>query len=228
MAHPSSTETTTLVRTSEPNLDEELRRMAHLQMGQVVYHNEYNLPRVGNGPSTHQDAKAYLASQMYTDAVFNQDIRVIQTIINRVDGGLPKDIDVAEYQTLFGDCMNQVLDMDDSIKLKVMPNDTVMMALCKSLYDLATADIYHVMKSDVNGNKWAKKVNPSTERKQARDSALRMVLERAGGRKTSVPAKSAELGQVVVASWITAALPQEGDTGEDRSESCDRGAGVAL
>jgi hypothetical protein len=181
--------------------------MAHLQMGQVVYRNEYDLPRVGNGPSTHQDAKAYLASQMFTDAVFNQDIRVIQTIINRIDGGLPKDTEIEGYQTLFGDCMNLVLDMDDSIKLKVMPEDTVMMALCKSLYDLATADIYHVMKSDVHGNKWAKKVNPTTEKKQARDSAMRLVLERAGGRKTAAPTRATGPGQVVVADWITAALP---------------------
>jgi hypothetical protein len=185
--------------------------MAHLQMGQVVYRNEFDLPRVGTGTSAHQDAKAYLASQMYTDAVFYADIRVIQTIINRVDGGLPKDVDVAEYQTLFGDCMNQVLDMDDSVKLKVMPTDTVMMALCKSLYDLATADIYHEMKSDKHGNKWCKKINPSTEKKQSRDSAMRLVLERAGGRRTTTPAKSAELGQVVVADWITKALPGEGD-----------------
>jgi hypothetical protein len=144
---------------------------------------------------------------MFTDAVFNQDIRVIQTIINRIDGGLPKDIDVGEYQTLFGDCMNQVLEMTAGTQLKVLPTDTVMMALCKSLYDIASTDVYHEIKSDKNGNHWSRKINPSTEKKQAKDSALRLVLERAGGRKTTIPARTKELETPIIASWITQALP---------------------
>jgi hypothetical protein len=182
--------------------------MAHLQMGQVVYQNEHGIPRVGDDSGALKDAKAYLASQMFTDAVFNQDIRVIQTIINRIDGGLPKDVDVAEYQTLFGDCMTEVLGMASHLQLKVLPSDTVMMALCKSLFDIASEDIYHRIKDDGHGNKWSMKINPTTEKKQARDSALRLVLERSGGRRTATLAKVAELGKVVVAPWITQALPQ--------------------
>jgi hypothetical protein len=172
------------------------------------------VPRVGDGSDSQRDAKSYLASQMFTDAVFNQDIRVISTIVNRIDGGLPKDTEVAGYQTLFGDCMNEVLGMSSHLQVRVLPSDTVMMALCKSLFDIASTDIYHEIKSDKNGNRWSKKINPSTEKKQARDSALRLVLERAGGRKTTIPAKAQELGRVVVADWITQALPQ----GEDRSD----------
>lgn len=178
--------------------------MAHLPMSDVVYRSEHDLPRISAGERT---ARAHLASQMFTDAVFNQDIRVIQTIINRIDGGLPKDTEVDEYQTLFGDCMNQVLAMTSGSQLKVLPQDSVMMALCKSLYDLATADIYHEVKRDKHGNVWARKVNPTAERKQARDSALRLVLERAGGRKTAVPAQPARLEEVDVADWIKNALP---------------------
>jgi hypothetical protein len=202
--------------------------MAHLQMGQVVYKNEYGIPRVGNDACADHDAKAYLSSQMFTDAVFNQDIRVIQTIINRIDGGLPKDVEVAEYQTLFGDCMTEVLGMASHLQLKVMPEDTVMMALCKSLYDIASADIYHEIKSDKYGNHWSKKINPSTEKKQARDSALRLVLERAGGRRTATPARVAELGRVIIAPWITQALPQEEVVDDVRAEADPRGVGVAL
>jgi hypothetical protein len=176
-------------------------------MSQVVYRSEFGVPRIGNGSDGLADAKAFLASQMYTDAVFSQDIRVIQTIINRIDGGLPKDVEVDSYQTLFGDCMNEVLAMEHQEQLKVMPTDTVMMALCKSLFDIASTDIYHEIKSDKTGNKWSRKVNPSTERKQARDSALRLVLERAGGRKTTILAKAKEIDTVVVADWITQALP---------------------
>lgn len=178
--------------------------MAHLQMSQVVYQNEYGVPRLG-GDSP--NARGHLVSQMYTDAVFNQDIRVIQTIINRIDGGLPKDTEVHSYQTLFGDCMNDVLEMTQGSQLKVVPEDTVMMALCKSLYDIATTDIYHEIKSDKHGNRWSKKITPSTERKQARDSALRLVLERAGGRKTAILAAVDTREEVLVADWIQQALP---------------------
>lgn len=189
--------------------------MAHLPMGQVVRKSEFGSPLIG---SDSVNAQSYLTSRMYTDAVFNQDIRVIQTIINRIDGGLPRDTEIDEYRTLFGDCMNEVLAVTDGTQLKVMPEDTVMMALCKSLYDIATQDIYHEMKSDKHGNKWSKKVNPTTEKKQARDSALRLVLERAGGRKTAVPVQQGRTVEIGVADWITAALPsgepEEGDTDE--------------
>lgn len=181
-------------------------------MGQVVWNNEHGVPRVISGES---NAKGHLVSQMYTDAVFNQDIRVIQTIINRIDGGLPKDTDLDSYQTLFGDCMNAVLEITDGTQLKVTPEDTVMMALCKSLYDIATADIYNEIKTDKHGNRWSRKITPSTERKQARDSALRLVLERAGGRKTAILAAADTREEVVVADWIQQALPG----GEAASES---------
>lgn len=177
-------------------------------MSQVVYQSEYGTPRIA---SSSPNARGHLVSQMYTDAVFNQDIRVIQTIISRIDGGLPKDTEVDSYQTLFGDCINEVLEMTSGTQLKVLPEDTVMMALCKSLYDLATADIYHEIKSDKHGNKWSRKVTPSTEKKQARDSALRMILERSGGRKMATPAAQKEIAEVQVADWITQSLPTGGD-----------------
>jgi hypothetical protein len=193
----------------------------------VVHKNEWGNPRIG-AINDSPNAKSYLTSQMYTDAVFNQDIRVIQTIINRIDGGLPKDSDVEHYQTLFGDCMNEVLQLTSGEQLKVLPSDTVMMALCKSLYDIATTDIYHEIKSDKNGNKWSRRINPSTEKKQARDSALRLVLERAGGRKTATPSAPPNLGRIEVADWIKSALPQKEEVDEAGVETGDRGAGVAL
>jgi hypothetical protein len=156
-------------------------------------------------------AKSHLAAQMFTDAVFNQDIRVIQTIVQRIDGGLPKDTELSEYKTEFGDCLNEVLALESHMQLVVVPDDTVMMALCKSLYDIASSDIYHEIKSDAHGNKWSKKVNPSTEKKQARDSALRLVLERSGGRKTITSANRKEIQVIEVASWITMSLPQKGE-----------------
>lgn len=193
-----------LAKREKYNLDDEIRSMAHMTMGQVVYVTEHGIPNLGL-PNSDSNAKQWLASRMFTDAVLNQDIRVIQTIINRIDGGLPKDIDIDNYQTLFGDTLNEVLEMKSDAQMTVRPEDTVMMALCKSLYSIAVKDIYHKT-SDKGGSLATVKINPSTEAKQARDAALRLVLERAGGRKTSIPNQK-ELQEVNVADWIKKSLP---------------------
>jgi hypothetical protein len=190
-----SSKSTQLVKINEQALDAELRLMVHQVMSDVVQVAEGDIPRI-NYIGYASNATQHLVSQMLTDAVFNQDIYVIQTIINRVDGGLPKDVDLHSYQTLFGDCMKQVLAMDKAEQTKVMPDDTVMLALCKSLYDMAARDIYVDPVSK-------KKRNPSAVVKQERDSALRLVLERSGGRKTSIATTKTEQ-PAEVAPWIKA------------------------
>lgn len=165
-----------------------------MKMCDVVTISEGMRMNIGFPKSSVNNAASYLVARLFTDAVFNQDIRSITTIINRIDGGLPKDSEIDKYQTLFGDCINKVLAMESPDRLKVLPEDTVMMAMCKSLYDLAVQDIY-----------WdpvkLKKVKPSTDRKQERDNALRIILERSGGRKTlaSIPEVKEE---VEIADWI--------------------------
>lgn len=168
--------------------------MAHKKMSDVVIVSEGIDPRIGLPRSNVKNAATYLVCRLFTDAVFNQDIRAIQLIINRIDGGLPKDTEVNSYQTLFGDCLTEVLNMTDGNQLKVMPDDTVMMALCKSLYDLSVQDIYW-------DDRLGKKKKPSTDKKQERDAALRMILERTGGRKTlAEQPKEAEI--VETAEWL--------------------------
>lgn len=140
------------------------------------------------------NAADYLVCRMFTDAIFNEDIRTIQLIVNRIDGGLPKDVDMSVYQTKFSDCFNEIMQLDNTAQLSVKPDDTVMMALCKALYALATQDIY-----------WDSvrccKRRPSTDKKQERDSALRMVLERTGGRKT-IPVAPHEVEEIEEADWV--------------------------
>lgn len=172
--------------------------MVSMTMGEVVVLSEGRLPRIGY-PSAYKNGARRLVAQMFTDAVFNQDIRVIQSIINRIDGGLPLDYEVSDYQTLFGDALNDVLKLSDMEKAKVFPTDTLLTALCKSLYDLAGRDIYG--EAGQRGNK-----RPSTEAKQERDAALRIVLERAGGRKTT-PIVGKAVESVGVADWVKQALP---------------------
>lgn len=152
-------------------------------------------PRIG--PDSREgtaSAATYLVCRLFTDAIFSEDIRAIQLIINRVDGGLPKDVEVDDYQTQFSDCLNQIMTVTDGSQLKVLPDDTVMMALCKALYALATQDIYW----DAERGRMRR---PSTDRKQERDAAMRMVLERTGGRKTLVVAHDVK-EDVEEADWI--------------------------
>lgn len=177
---------------SKATVDESIARLANEYIGDVVSIAEGN--RFMIGMVTAQNAADYLVSRLFTDAVFSNDIRAIQLIINRIDGGLPKDTEVAKYQTEFGDCLNEIMAMTKGDQTKVNPDDTVMMALCKSLYHIATQDIYWDAEK-------LKSRHPSDSVKKERDAALRMVLERTGGRKTlsSVPLEKED---VEIAGWI--------------------------
>lgn len=171
--------------------------MANERLADVVMASEGLRPNIG--PCSHEgsdSAAAYLVCRMFTDAIFSQDIRAIQLIINRVDGGLPKDVEVGEYRTQFSDCLNEIMAMPVGEQVKLQPDDTVMMALCKALYALSVQDIYW-------DHEKGKPRRPSVDKKQERDAALRMVLERTGGRKTLVSASKAK-EQVEDASWISA------------------------
>lgn len=164
-------------------------------MSDVIIVAEGLDPRIGVPKTNEANAATYLVCRLFTDAVFNQDIRAIQLIINRIDGGLPKDTEVSNYKTEFGDCLTEVLNMTDGKGLTVKPDDTVMMALCKSLYDLSIQNIYWDARK-------CKKCKPSTEKKQERDAALRMILERTGGRKT-LAEQPKEVETVEIAGWLS-------------------------
>lgn len=185
--------------TSVATVDESIARMARRKMRDVVSVAEGDHWLIG--AMNARNAADVLVARLFTDAVFSDDIRSIQLIINRIDGGLPKDVDVDSYKTEFGDALNQVMSITDGDIIKIMPDDTVMLALCKNLYQMAIQDIY-----------WdpvaKRKRRPSEAMKKERDSALRMVLERTGGRKTltDVP-KLVE--DVEVAPWIAQLPAQE-------------------
>lgn len=151
-------------------------------------------PGIGFPRTNAQNAADFLVCRLFTDAIFNQDIRAIQLIINRIDGGVPKDVEMDGYRTLFADCFEEIMQMESSDQMKFEKDDTVIMGLCKSLYALAVQDIYW-------DEEKMRKRRPSVERKQERDAALRMVLERTGGRKTT-PIEVKEHDEINDADWI--------------------------
>lgn len=190
-----------MTRRSDATVDEHIARMANSPMSEVVSFSEGGRGMIGTLRST--NAAEFLVSRLFTDAVFNQDIRSIQLIINRIDGGLPKDTEVDLYKTQFGDCLEEIMKMPDGEQLKVKPEDTVMLALCKSLYSIATEDLYWDMEHD-------RKRRPTDAQKRDRDAAMRMVLERTGGRKTLSSVAEERHEDVEVAPWI--AQLQSGNT----------------
>lgn len=137
--------------------------------------------------------------RMFTDAVFNEDIRCIQLIINRIDGGLPKDTEVSQYRSYFTDCVRELMSQPETQRFMVDPEESVMMAIAKSLYNIACEDIYW---DEIAG----KPKKPSDTKKQLRDNAMRMILERAGGRKTKVEIPEEE-DVVTTPDWLNKALP---------------------
>lgn len=180
-------------------VDEAIARMANRKICDVVSVAEgTDSDHLMIGIRHAKNAAEYLVARLFTDAVFSDDIRSIQLIINRIDGGLPKDVDVERYQTEFGDCLNTVMAMTRVEQTKIDPNDTVMLALCKNLYQMAVQDIYWDPEHKV-------KRRPSEAAKKERDAALRMVLERTGGRKTltDIPI---QIEDIEDAPWI-AELP---------------------
>lgn len=190
------------METNELTVDNAIEQLANRKLADVVCVSEFitedgkqasrpafSIPRGGSA-----NAADFLVCRMFTDAIFNEDIRTIQLIINRIDGGLPKDTDMDFYNTQFSDCFKVIMQMENSEQLKLKPDDTVMMALCKALYALATQDIYWDPERMVRRR-------PSTDKKQERDSALRMVLERTGGRKT-IPVASKEHDEIETADWV--------------------------
>lgn len=181
------------------SLDDEIEIMADRTLGDVIYLAEGKDPRIGFPKHYSANATTFLVARLFTDAVFNQDIRAIQNIVNRIDGGLPKDTDVTQYQTKFGDCINELLTYPLDARHRISPDDSIMMAMCKSLYDIATQDIYW------NEEKQVKVRKPPTDKKNERDAAMRMILDRAGGRKTHMEqAKEIEIPKV--AGWIEALM----------------------
>ena len=185
----------TIAATNERSLDDQILEMARSRMGQVVRMAD-TVPRA-EFPTGARCAAQHLVSRMFTDAIFSQDIRTIEVIINRIDGSNPRDDQMSSLQTLFGDAINRILEIEDPQELKVTPDDTVMDALCKSLYDLAAQDIYH--EEDDEGN--IKNKRPSAEVKKSHEAALRIVIERSQGRKTT-PTLVEDVPEIGEADWL--------------------------
>ena len=190
----SSCSRTDLMELNSSTLDDNISLVASMPLGEVVVVAEGNHPVIKFAQSNSPNAGMFLVCRLFTDAIFSQDVRSIQLIVNRMDGGVPTDTDVAKFQTQFGDCLSELMELTEPERLKVLPEDSVMMGLCKSLYDMAVQDIYWDTEK-------GKRRRPSTDAKRDRDAAMRLILERVGGRKTHALVE-ADVEDVEIADWI--------------------------
>lgn len=181
---------------SRLTVDEQIEYLSKRRLSEVVMVSEGNTPRIGPDSRNAKNAAAFLVCRLFTDAIFSNDIRAIQLIINRIDGGLPKDTEVGVYRTLFSDCMNEVLLMPLDDRFKPLPDDTVMLALCKSLYAIAVQDVYW------DPRRMERRRRAPTDLKQERDAAMRMILDRIGGRRT-LTVESTVQEEIGEADWIS-------------------------
>lgn len=179
---------------TDNQLDDKIAKVANMKLGDVVFIAEGNHPTIRFTRKDSPNAGEFLVCRLFTDAIFSQDIRAIQLIINRMDGGIPSELDVDKFQTAFGDCLGDLMTLTEPERLRVMPEDSVLMGLCKSLYDMAVQDIYWDAE---NG----KRKRPSTDTKRDRDAAMRLILERVGGRKTHALVEQS-VEDVEIADWI--------------------------
>lgn len=178
-------------------VDEKIEELSHRRLGDVVRVSENNVGRIGPDSRSAANAAEYLVARLYTDAIFSCDIRAIQLIVDRIDGGLPKDVEIGLYRTQFSDCLNEILAMRVDDRMVPLPDDTVMMALGKALYAVAVQDIY------LDRRTGGRRERARTDLKQERDVALRMILERTGGRRTLTSVSQVH-EEIEDADWINA------------------------
>lgn len=185
---------TDLMVSTNDQLDDKIAKVANMTLGDVVFIAEGNHPTIRFTRKDSPNAGEFLVCRLFTDAIFSQDIRAIQLIINRMDGGVPSETDVDKFQTAFGDCLSELMQLTEPERMRVSPQDSVLMGLCKSLYDMAVQDIYW-------DSSTGKRKRPSTDTKRDRDAAMRLILERVGGRKTHALVEQ-DVEDVEIADWI--------------------------
>jgi hypothetical protein len=116
---------------------------------------------------TASNAKAWVVNSMILNAVFEQDIDLIKTIITRVDGLVPDEGDRGGYANILGDALDDVLSLTEVEALNITPSDPVIIALAKVLVHTA-----------------ARPTGSNYMQRKQRNLAASMILERTGGRKT--------------------------------------------
>jgi len=154
-------------------------------LGQLVYTREHA-----------NNMRAYTVASMVFNAIFEQDIDLIKTIVRRVDGLVPDEDKRGGYANILGDALEDVLSYESKEQMVLTPDDPVIIGIAKVLVYKSTA-----------------MVGSNQMLRRERNSAAEMILERVGGRKTG-PTKPLLDKQYIKPAWMLGGEDDgEGDTG---------------
>ncbi len=157
------------------------KRAINCSLGEIVTRRESS-----------ENVRSYLVDTMIIDAIMGLDIELIDKLVHRIDGSVPKEDSYDKYANLFGRALDLVLDMKVDEQVTISPTDNVLIAMAK-------AAVYVALTTPSN----------SVQKMKQKHAAIDMVLDRTGGRKTA-PRMLESVTVYEKPSWMT--LPSAGDT----------------
>lgn len=138
------------------------------------------------------DIKTYVACRTIINAVSDLDIGLINIIIRRVDGGIPKADEIEDYANYFGQALEDVLEMPPSERFIMdLDKDYGIVALAKAVVMAAIQPAGH-----------------NISKRKDRQLAADMLFSRTGGLKNE-PQKIQTNIEIRDADW---ALPEKGES----------------
>lgn len=134
------------------------------------------------------NARQYFVANLVFDAIFEKDMSLIEILATRIDGTVPTSKTRDSFANIMGDAIDDVLDMDEPERIKVFPDDPVIIALAKVVFHIAT--------DPTRGN---------PVKKKEKQKAVEMVYARTAGRRTE-PVRPKLEERFVEPEWL-----KEGD-----------------
>lgn len=116
---------------------------------------------------TATNARTFFIANLVFSAIFEKDMALIEILATRIDGTVPTSRERDSFANLMGDAIDDVLDMERSEQMEVLPDDPVIIALAKIVFYIATSPT---------------KGNPTLKREKQK--AVEMVYARTAGRRT--------------------------------------------
>lgn len=133
---------------------------------------------------TARNARHYFAARLICNAVFEQDIDILNEIVKRIDGAVPDKDDRTLFANLLGDAIEDVLDRETADQMSLDPDDPTIIALAKVVVWMAVRSV---------GN--------NVQAKKDRHKAASIVLDRTGG-KRSEPVRDVVKLDYVEPDWM--------------------------
>lgn len=140
--------------------------------GEIVMHHEnaYNI-------------REFVVTDLILSAITERDVELIESIIKRIDGGIPKADERDKFANIIGNAIDEVLELPVSEQADIKSYELGIVSLAKSLV-LASLD--------KPGGNFAKK--------RDRKKAAEIILQRCGGSKFE-PTKLTDVVEIVEPDW---------------------------